>query len=234
MAENAETTTLRIWHASRVGNVSEVREALAAGGDPNAFHINEEVSLHIICSSLHIAVYYAHDHLLPILVAAGADVNLRIPKLPYNHEHEGFTPLMVALENQLGDGMKKRHAIVAKLVAAGAEVDALVPYACWEWTAFTFALHQGCRVSLLHLLRGGATIHRSVVGRVPSNEVSFRSPCNEDCFALLDKIDEAGGFDNFAKQRAVPVSILGKIFGAVLPHDAFGTIASFWMPRGGF
>ena len=201
-----------------------MREALAAGGDPNAIHVNEQVSLHIACSSLHIAVYKGHDHIIPILVAAGADPNLRIPYLAYNHDHKLLTPLVVALVNDLGDGMKKRRKIVAKLVAAGAEVDAMVPYAFRPWTAFTFALQKGCRASLLELLRAGASIHRFHVVRVPKNE---------DCFALVDKIDKAGGFASFAAtQRAVPVAILRKIF--ALPHDVLPTVASFWMPRGGF
>ena len=129
---------------------------------------------------------------------------------------------MLALqENNWPEG--KRRAIVATLIAAGAEVDADV--SPFYWTAFTYALNGGLRASLLELLRAGASIRRINVAREPRNEA---------CFALLDKIDETGGFDNFATQRAVPVSILGKIFGAVLPHDAFGTIASFWMPRGGY
>ena len=137
---------------------------------------------------------------------------------------QNLTPLMLALErNVVVCHGGNRRAIVATLIAAGAEVDASVsPY---DWTAFTYALNGGSRSSLLELLRAGATILPAGVAREPRNEVAF---------ALLDKIDEAGGFDNFATQRAVPVSILGKIFGAVLPHDAFGTIASFWMPRGGF
>ena len=62
-----------------------------------------------------------------------------------------------------------------------------------------------------------------------------RDPRNEDCFALLDTIDEAGGFEFFAThQRNVPVAILGKIFGAALPDDAQTVVASFWMPRGGY
>ena len=100
----------------------------------------------------------------------------------------------------------------------------MVPYAFRPWTAFTFALQKGCRASLLELLRAGASIHRFHVVRVPKNE---------DCFALVDKIDKAGGFASFAAtQRAVPVAILRKIF--ALPHDVLPTVASFWMPRGGF
>ena len=119
---------------------------------------------------------------------------------------------------------EKRRATVAALIAAGAEVDASVSYFGEEWTAFTFALWRGSRASLLELLRAGASIHRFHVVRVPKNE---------DCFALLDKIDKAGGFAPFAAtQRAVPVAILRKIF--ALPHDVLPIVATFWMPRGGF
>ena len=129
---------------------------------------------------------------------------------------------MLALqENNCPEG--KRRAVVAALIAAGAEVDATVsPY---DWTAFTEGLVYGFRASLLELLRAGATIVPSGVERTVRNEA---------CFALLDKIDEAGGFGNFATQRAVPVAILGKCVGDALPQDAKTVIASFWMPRGGF
>ena len=85
----------------------------------------------------------------------------------------------------------------------------------------------GFRASLLELLRAGATI-------VPSGVE--RTVRNEDCFALVDKIDKAGDFETWAttQQRNVPVAILGKIFGAALPHDVLPIVASFWMPRGGF
>ena len=118
----------------------------------------------------------------------------------------------------------KRRAIVATLIAAGAEVDATVsPY---DWTAFTQALVYGFRSSLLELLRAGASIRQDMVARVPRLD---------DVFALVDKIDKAGGFANFAAaQRAVPVAILRKIFGAALPHDVLPIVATFWMPRGGF
>jgi len=117
--------------------------------------------------------------------------------------------------------------MVAALIAAGAEIDASVS-PC-DWTAFTYALNGGCRPSLLELLRAGATIRRANVGLANA----MRVPKNEDCFALLDKIDKAGGFASFAAtQRAVPVAILRKIF--ALPHDVLPIVASFWMPRGGF
>ena len=62
-----------------------------------------------------------------------------------------------------------------------------------------------------------------------------RVPRLEDAFALVDKIDKAGGFTKFATaQRAVPVAILRKIFSAALPCDVLPIVASFWMPRGGF
>ena len=117
-----------------------------------------------------------------------------------------------------------RRAIVATLIAAGAEVDASVsPY---DWTAFTYALNGGSRSSLLELLRAGATILPAGVAREPRNE---------DCFALMEKILTAGGFEKFAKtERTVPVAILGKIFGAALPDDAKTVVADFWMPRGGY
>ena len=130
---------------------------------------------------------------------------------------------MLALqENNWPEG--KRRAIVATLIAAGAEVDADV--SPFYWTAFTYALNGGLRASLLELLRAGASIRRINVAREPRNEA---------CFALLDKIDEAGDFDNYAtQQRAVPVAILGKCVGDALPQDAKTVIATFWMPRGGF
>jgi len=117
-----------------------------------------------------------------------------------------------------------RCAIVATLIAAGAEVDASV--SPFDWTAFTYALNGGFRPSLLELLRAGATILPARVQRTVRNEA---------CFALVDKIDKAGGFEiHVTTQRAVPVAILGKIFGAALPDDAKTVVASFWMPRGGF
>ena len=114
--------------------------------------------------------------------------------------------------------------MVAALIAAGAEIDASVS-PC-DWTAFTYALNKGCRPSLLELLRAGASIRLAN---------AMRETRNEDCFALLDKIDEAGDFDAWAtRQRAVPVAILRKIFSAALPCDVLPIVATFWMPRGGF
>ena len=221
-----------LFRAARDGNIERVRAALAAGADPNAFlswSTGSSGNNSLVCSSLHIAVYVGPHEVVRILVAGGGDVNLRMPDQYANQTDGGMdlqnlTPLMLALQGNVRfEG--NRLAIVATLIAAGAEVDASVsPY---DWTAFTFALVYGFRASLLELLRAGATI-------VPSG--AERTVRNEDCFALLDTIEEAGGFVIFAttQQRAVPVAILGKIFGAALPHDVLPIVASFWMPRGGF
>ena len=221
-----------LHHAAVDGDIERLRAALAAGADPNAF-------LHwsgppggprytLVCSSLHVAVYLGclgRHEVIPILVAGGGDVNLRMPDRYANQFAglENLTPLMLALqENNCPEG--KRRAVVAALIAAGAEVDATVsPY---DWTAFTEGLVYGFRASLLELLRAGATIVPSGVERTVRNEA---------CFALLDKIDEAGDFDAWAtRQRAVPVAILRKIFSAALPCDVLPIVATFWMPRGGF
>ena len=175
-------------------------------------------------SSIHAAVVFGRHEVVPILVAGGGDANLRLPDGYANQSRglENLTPLMLAFqENNCPEG--KRRAMVAALIAAGAEIDASVS-PC-DWTAFTYALNKGCRPSLLELLRAGASIRLAN---------AMRETRNEDCFALLDKIDEAGGFGNFATQRAVPVAILGKCVGDALPQDAKTVIASFWMPRGGF
>ena len=224
-------SNLELVRAIALGNIARLRAALAAGADVNAFkRVRAQtdcasVLKDLICSSLHVAVYLGRHEAVPILVAGGGDVNLRMPDRGDNSQHgvKNLTPLMLALcPNRTPE--EKRRATVAALIAAGAEVDASVsPY---DWTAFTSALNGGLRASLLELLRAGATIRRANAVRVPKNE---------DCFALVDKIDKAGGFASFAAaQRAVHVSILRKIFGAALPHDVLPFVASFWMPRGGF
>ena len=220
-----------LFEAIRDGNIERVRAALAAGADPNAFkRVTSRTpggsqSVTFKFSSIHAAVVFGRHEVVPILVAGGGDANLRLPDGYANQSRglENLTPLMLALqENNCPEG--KRRAVVAALIAAGAEVDATVsPY---DWTAFTEGLVYGFRASLLELLRAGATIVPSGVERTVRNEA---------CFALLDKIDEAGDFDAWAtRQRAVPVAILRKIFSAALPCDVLPIVATFWMPRGGF
>ena len=156
-------------------------------------------------------------------------MNLRMPHTDMNHFHDlaNFTPLLLAFRVNYGRD-EKRRATVAALIAAGADVDASVSYFGQEWTAFTSAVWRGYRHSLLEVLRAGASIHQA-------DAYAYRGVRNEDCFALMEKILEAGSFEIFAtRQRAVPVAILGKIFGAALPHDVLPIVASFWMPRGGF
>ena len=226
-------SNLELVRAIALGNIARLRAALAAGADVNAFkRVRAQtdcasVLKDLICSSLHVAVYLGRHEAVPILVAGGGDVNLRMPDRGDNSQHgvKNLTPLMLALcPNRTPE--EKRRATVAALIAAGAEVDASISNEGQEWTAFTLALRRGSRASLLELLRAGASIRRANMAR---------DPRNEDCFALLDTIDEAGGFEFFAThQRNVPVAILGKIFGAALPDDAQTVVASFWMPRGGY
>ena len=81
---------------------------------------------------------------------------------------------------------------------------------------------------LLDLLRAGAAVHTANFERV-------RNEGNASAWALVDAIEKAGGFDEYAaRQLDVHVSILTKCFGGQLPLDVKKTIVDFRTLRGGY
>ena len=79
---------------------------------------------------------------------------------------------------------------------------------------------------LLDLLRARAAVH------TPNVE---RGDRNASAWALVDAVEKAGGFDEYAaRQLDVHVSILTKCFGDKLPLDVKKTIVDFRTLRGGY
>ena len=78
---------------------------------------------------------------------------------------------------------------------------------------------------LLDLLRARAAVH------TPNVE---RGDRNASAWALVDAVEKAGGFDEYAaRQLDVHVSILTKCFGD-RPRDVMTAVAEFYALRGGF
>jgi len=74
------------------------------------------------------------------------------------------------------------------------------------------------------LLRAGAATTFEAVSRAPHCEAAF---------VLLDSVNAAGGWDEFAlRHRAILKSIVSKC--APLPDDCLLTIAAFLAPPGGW
>ena len=79
---------------------------------------------------------------------------------------------------------------------------------------------------LLDLLRAGAAVHTANLER---NEGKLG---NASAWALVDAVEKAGGFDEYAaRQLDVHVSILTKCFGE-RPRDVMTAVAEFYALRG--
>ena len=66
-----------IWEAAEEGSIEAVKQHLAAGADVNAKRYG--------WTPLHYAVYYGHKEIAELLIAKGADVNVK--------NEDGETPL---------------------------------------------------------------------------------------------------------------------------------------------
>lgn len=100
--------------AAARGKLDEVKAALAAGANPNAFNSSG-------ATALHDAAYYGHLPVIETLLAAGADVNIF-------GEDTGMGANNTALGLVAASGYTRDHeAIIRTLVAAGAAVDVQDP-----------------------------------------------------------------------------------------------------------
>ena len=60
------------------------------------------------------------------------------------------------------------------------------------------------------------------------------TPDFKSCWALVDKVRKAKGFDEYAKHHArLIASVVSKCFGA-LPQEIYAVVATFVTPRGGY
>ena len=213
------------WHlcaAAFEGNVQEVRELIASGVDPNE---PAPPRMSALCG----ACYQGNFEILEILLAAGADPD----------SDNGFTPALFYLVRSPRWEILGPNALAAKkdllaaakrLIGAGANVhrtDTVMRDAP-QFALFETALTFGRRRLLPLLLRAGAALVTTNVTRI-ENPPAFKS-----CWALVDKVRKAKGFDEYAKHHArLIASVVSKCFGA-LPQEIYAVVATFVTPTGGY
>ena len=217
-----------------------LRELLRSGLDVNAM-VHKDGEGH--CTLLFRAVIRGSDNLCEVLLAAGADVQIReterggIPlhavashgnvararlllaaagaNINTRTQTRGYTPLHVACQ--------QGHTRMATfLIAAGATIAAK----SWNALANTplrFAIRKGYRATALALLRAGAPITA-----LRSHQIK---PVNSALHDYMLEIIDSGGWDARVERHRRPLmSILSRL---ALPHDALSVILSFWSPPGG-
>lgn len=149
--------------AAERGDVKAVRHFLAAGADPS-----EPTSGSHLYTPLILAALGGHSDVIPLLVAAGADVN--------GTNAKGETALMVAAEYG-------RATVVTALIAAGADIEAVEEDG---WTALFFAARFGQLQAIAALIAAGASVTvLDVFGRRPENLAEDNG--HHACFDLLHK-----------------------------------------------
>ena len=198
------------------GDTQGIRRALEVGADPNQVPHNS-------IGPLHLAAKYIDAEAVTILLSAGAHVDVRTTN------SQQFTPLILACGVYGTDKefRRTRRAVVLALIKAGADVNARDGPGL---SSFSRALFCGFRFILLDLLRAGAAVHTTI----RSTNVR-RGDRNASAWALVDAIEKAGGFDEYARRQLdVHVSILTKCFGDKLPLDVKKTIVDFRTLRGGY
>jgi ankyrin repeat protein len=92
-----------IWLSARLGNIEAVKQHLAAGTDVNAKGVAG-------WTALHHAAYDGHKEVVELLIANGADVNVR-------SRERGSTPLHHA-------ALLGHNQVIELLIAKGADVNA--------------------------------------------------------------------------------------------------------------
>ena len=214
------------WHlcaAAFEGNVQEVRELIASGVDPNE---PAPPRMSALCG----ACYQGNFEILEILLAAGADPD----------SDNGFTPALFYLVRSPRWEILGPNALAAKkdllaaakrLIGAGANVhrtDTVMRDAP-HFFLFANALSSGRRPLLPLLLRAGAALVTTNVTR-REDTPNFKS-----CWALVDKVRKAKGFDEYAKHHArLITNVIAKCFApGALPQEIYAVVATFVTPRGG-
>ena len=114
-----------LYRACLNGNAEEVAALLKTGADPNTVATEHE---QIQTSLLGIAADKGYCDILSLLIAAGADVNLR--------DSSGRTPLHIVSENITSD-RSATVRIARELIAAGIDINAV---SCINRTALTEAV----------------------------------------------------------------------------------------------
>ena len=206
MDEESVDLDHQLMRAAKDGNLEGVRALLEAGADPNK-------DFRPYMSPLCAATYRGNIETMSMLLSAGADPNggFATPALYYSVRYGHKTP------------------VTKLLIEAGADV-LRTPPSSNNVVLFAEALRMGRRPVLPLLLRAGAALVTTNVVR-QEGRPNFYS-----CWALVDKIRKAKGFDEYAKHHArLIASVVSKCFApGVLPHELYAVVATFVSPRGGY
>ena len=232
----------RAHQAIQSNDEAALRELLRSGGlDVNAMISKRGRDGHGQCTLLYEAATRGSVNLCEVLLAAGADVQIReterggIPlhavashgnvararlllaaagaNINTRTQPRGLTPLHVACQH----GYTRMATF---LIAAGATIAAKSQNAT---TPLRAALRRGHRTLVLTLLRAGAplTVLRS----------KQINPENSALHDYMLEIIDSGGWDARVERHRRPLmSILSRL---ALPHDALSVVLSFWSPPGG-
>ena len=186
---------------------------LASGVDPN-----EPAPPRI--SALCGACYKGNLELVSMLLAAGAD-----PSGSINIGH----PLYYAVRTTCGDrGLRISYSLTKLLVDAGADFERRGQVA-YTMEPIAEAILRGRRRLLPLLLRAGAALVTTNVAR------REHTPAFKSCWALVDKVRKAKGFDEYAKHHArLITNVIAKCFApGALPQEIYAVVATFVAPHGG-
>ena len=215
------------WHlcvAAHGENVQEVRELLASGVDPNE---RAPPRMSALCG----ACYRGNLEIIEILLAAGADIDSddgprSTPALFYLVQ----SPRWEILGRKGLAATKDLLAAAKRLIGAGANVHRTDAAMLTDpLRLFEAALQYGRRQLLPLLLRAGAAL---VTTRIERRE---HTPAFKSCWALVDKVRKAKGFDEYAKHHArLITNVIAKCFAPdALPQEIYAIVATFVTPRGG-
>ena len=137
-------------------NVEGVHAALDAGADVDHEYTNG-------IPSLMVAIGTQQDHVVKLLIAAGADVNKRC-RIPADAGATGkMTPLMAAVTHG-------NIRTVTLLLQAGAEINSTYN----GLTALTFAVHTGCCECMKLLIEAGAEVNTQLLGLACNENMLLR------------------------------------------------------------
>ena len=118
--------------------------------------------------------------------------------------------------------MDEHVACVRALIAAGSDVNHANEYNC---TPFTHAVYNGHRHLLKILLRAGADVNPQNVRRREENAA---------CWALVDEIRAAGGWQKYVtRRRATLVRAISDGFRSKFPEVIYAEIAPYMEAPGG-
>ena len=185
-------------------------------------------------------------------IAAGADVNARLPHYETPH-YSSLTPLCVVVsppEVMRDLAEKGRTACIQALLAAGASAsDAVVFYENVQGSSYTVmhdAAYHGFATICRLLLDAGAALnardhddtpplqyavihkhHRTVVLFLSRGATTTDG--REYSSGYLTRIERAGSFANYQKQqRATLMAMLAPKFSHLLPPELVSHVITFW------